>query len=213
MVNRVHVRYSGSCEDNKEALKAAFISSVQTLLQSEEVCATEADCSVTDVEVLCGQRSRRDVSRNATDDSDFTIRFGVQAILRNKTEAEITSQDQSRVLDALGDIYFSIGDKISDEDYSLNVGGAQAEIVEIELTVFPRIDSNCTVGEVLVTGEKYDAMCCKYATWLLLLDTEVFVFHLFRIWGRRIDRFPSSPFRRFRVRVDVLDHSERATSV
>ena len=209
MVNRVHVRYSGSCEDNKEALKAAFISSVQTLLQSEEVCTTEADCSVTDVEVLCGQRSRRDVSSNATDDSDITIRFGVQAILRNKTTAEVTAEDQARIIFVLDDILNSIGDKI-DGGYSLKVGGTEAEIVQIVPSVWSRIESNCTVGEVLITGEN-DAMCCKYTTWLLL-DSEVFVFRLFHIWGWRIE-FSSSPFHRFRVRLDVLDHSERATSV
>ena len=167
MVNEVHVRYSGTCEDNKAALKEAFISSIQTLLQAEEVCSSDAECSVTDVKVLCGKRSRRDVSdisRNATDDtSDVTIRFGIRAVVPNKTAAEVTPLDQALVLYGLEDIYFSIDDKIAEGGYSLNVNGAQAEIVEIESQVLPTIESNCTIGEVLVTGEN-DAVCCKYST-------------------------------------------------
>ena len=199
MLHEVHLRYAGKCEENREALRDAFVASVQTLLQQDEGCGSEDECLVTDVEVMCGRRSRRAVPAvtrgrarreattnsttadtttanattadvtglNATDpDASSTfanvrIRFRIEAVVRNKTADAVTDKDQSRLLYSLDNIYFSIEEKISAEDYSLDVNGVPSKLVEIVILTLPKIESNCSVGEVLVTSENA-AVCCKY---------------------------------------------------
>ena len=82
MRNEVHVRYSGKCDDNKDALKDAFVTSVQSLLRDEEMCPPEDQCTIADVQVMCGRRSRRDVS---------SYRHDRRETSRNATSANITS--------------------------------------------------------------------------------------------------------------------------
>jgi len=199
MQNEVHISYAGKCEENREALRDAFVASVQTLLQEDGGCGSEDECLVTDVEVMCGRRSRRDVlhvtrrrtrrqattnsttadtttanattagvtGSNATDaDASSTyanvrIRFRIKAVVRNKTAQTVTEKDQSRLLYSLDNIYFSIEDKISAKDYSLDVNGVPSKLVDIAILTLPKIESNCSVGEVLVTSEN-GAVCCKY---------------------------------------------------
>ena len=199
MLNEVHISYAGKCEENREALRDAFVASVQTLLQEDGGCGSEDECLVTDVEVMCGRRSRRDVlhvtrrrtrrqattnsttadtttanattagvtGSNATDaDASSTyanirIRFRIKAVVRNKTAQTVTEKDQSRLLYSLDNIYFSIEDKISAKDYSLDVNGVPSKLVDIAILTLPKIESNCSVGEVLVTSEN-GAVCCKY---------------------------------------------------
>ena len=199
MRNEVHVRYAGKCEENREALRDAFVASVQSLLQADEGCGSEDECVVTDVEVMCGRRGRRAVPSvtrrrtrreatanstaadtttanvttadvtglNATDadasstDANVRIRFRIEAVVRNKTADAVTEKDQSRLLTSLDDIYFGIVDKIENDDYSLDVNGVPSKLTEIKSLTMPKIESNCSVGEVLVTSEN-GAVCCKY---------------------------------------------------
>ena len=181
MRNEVYVRYSGKCDDNKDALKDAFVTSVQSLLRDEEMCPPEDQCTIADVQVMCGRRSRRDVSsyrhdrvrretsRNATsansttpntisaniagvdapDDGNATYgdvrnQFGIEAVVRNKT-ADVVM-------------------RLIREGYTLDVNGDRVKLLDINDLTNPKIESNCSVGEVLVRTEN-ETECRKYAVW------------------------------------------------
>ena len=76
MENGIHIEFEGKCEQNRDVIKDAFLTTITTLLNSEKgACEAQpgARCLVTDVELHCGHRAKRSVVHHVPNQPGFTL--------------------------------------------------------------------------------------------------------------------------------------------
>ncbi|KAI8498187.1 hypothetical protein Bbelb_241310, partial [Branchiostoma belcheri] len=116
------------------------------------------------VEVECGGTARMASARNSRflsskserSANGFTVRFKVVASSSLAPE-NITQTEQSNLIFALDDIYFDIDDKVTNQQFDLNINGQQASVDTIDIG-FAEFDLNCTQGQ-LSFQDSFEAYC------------------------------------------------------
>ncbi|KAK2166816.1 hypothetical protein LSH36_35g08128 [Paralvinella palmiformis] len=191
IVQSMHIRYSGDCQENTDTIKEAFQATMKHILTTEfGPCAEEHLCSVQDVAVRCGPTRRRRhasgepfsreskqpaSSRYGMDDESIrkrqkrseegiVVEFALWVECNETQEASL--EEQQRMLSTLEGATYSISDMVEARNFSLEINGERhvAELVEM-VNDIPEFRLNCSDNEApLIFLDNVDDMSARCNT-------------------------------------------------
>ena len=169
MKSGITIRYAGDCAADKQDIITGFQQAMKTILETHTGCsgATYA-CSVEDIEVLCGESTRRKrsllasrVDRDADAVQIVTVHFSVQESIANKTQYEVSADDQRQLLNDMDVLYGVIYEEFAVDDARLDINGQELEVMTyFDVTETFEFVGNCSEGEVTDFRDS-SARCCK----------------------------------------------------
>ncbi len=164
MVNDLHVRFHHPCENSTDDIREAFLETMGAIL--EEECVKPQHCTLKNVEIFCGERSKRQLvgspigrqlrrlrSKRSVNPEDARIRFTTDVVLVSAEglplETSPSEDEQYEMEEALNDIFYNITDRLDEQErIGLRLNGSDVGEVEnlVEVTL-PRFPANCSETE------------------------------------------------------------------
>ncbi|ELU02705.1 hypothetical protein CAPTEDRAFT_199677 [Capitella teleta] len=155
--NRLSFQYSGECENEKDGIRADFISTMFAILEAKNgPCPSQVSCKLDNVSIICGgdiyeqTRFRRDIEpTTSADAANLHIYFDIEGQL--KETHNVNSRTQKSVLYALHDVNTWLDDEVSTQEMSFGNSSRLFTPVSLHTLRDPGLILNCPDEEIADT--------------------------------------------------------------